>query len=327
VTITDGGSCTSTATIRVDINTLPSPTLVFPDDEDCVNNTIFTLSGGTPTGGVFSGTGVSGGNFNATAAGIGAHTITYTFTDGNGCSNTATDIMNVINPGTGTLTLPIDEACVTSTTLALTGGLPSGGTFSGSGVSGTNFDPSTAGPGVHEITYTFTDVNACTNTATDNIIVHALPIVSLDFADKEDCVLNNTFTLNEGLPGGGSYTGTGVTGSNFDASTAGLGVHYITYSYTDGNGCTNSTQDSIEVVAIPTVGLSLGTTITCVNSTTVTLDGGTPSGGTYSGTAVTGTNFNAMMAGAGPHTITYSYTDANGCNNTELGKAVMRFLV
>lgn len=57
-------------------------------------STSFPLSQGYPSGGVHSGTGVSGSNFNASLAGVGTHTITYTYTDGDGCSNS--DSKNII---------------------------------------------------------------------------------------------------------------------------------------------------------------------------------------------------------------------------------------
>ena len=51
----------------------------------------------------------------------------------------------------------------------LTGGLPVGGEYSGPGVANGIFDPAAAGIGMHTITYTYTDINFCTNTAIDSI--------------------------------------------------------------------------------------------------------------------------------------------------------------
>lgn len=55
----------------------------------CNTAPAFSLSGGTPAGGTYSGTGVSGGMFDPAVAGVGTHIITYTFTDANGCSSFA----------------------------------------------------------------------------------------------------------------------------------------------------------------------------------------------------------------------------------------------
>ena len=43
------------------------------------------MTGGTPSGGAYAGPGVATGTFDAATAGIGTHTITYTFSDLNGC--------------------------------------------------------------------------------------------------------------------------------------------------------------------------------------------------------------------------------------------------
>lgn len=55
----------------------------------CVYDQPFALSGGTPAGGDFGGPGVSNNIFDPSSAGLGTHTIAYTYTDGNGCANSA----------------------------------------------------------------------------------------------------------------------------------------------------------------------------------------------------------------------------------------------
>lgn len=55
------------------------------------------------------------------------------------------------------------------------------------------------------------------------------------------------FELTGGLPIGGEYAGPGVTNGVFDPAIAGLGMHTITYTYTDVNFCSNFAIDSIGV--------------------------------------------------------------------------------
>ena len=43
---------------------------------------VFELSGGTPSGGIYSGSGVSNAIFSPINAGVGTHNITYTYTLG-----------------------------------------------------------------------------------------------------------------------------------------------------------------------------------------------------------------------------------------------------
>ncbi|NUM51859.1 MAG: T9SS type A sorting domain-containing protein [Flavobacteriales bacterium] len=77
--------------LMITVNPLPSVSLTLNIDTVCSSAVPIALSGGTPNGGIFSGNGVSGGNFSAVSAGIGTHIITYTYTDGNTCTNSATD--------------------------------------------------------------------------------------------------------------------------------------------------------------------------------------------------------------------------------------------
>ena len=49
-------------------------------------------------------------------------------------------------------------------------------------------------------------------------------------------------------PTGGSYAGPGVSNNEFNAANAGVGIHLVSYDYTDANGCTNSVTTEIEVV-------------------------------------------------------------------------------
>ncbi len=58
-------------------------------DDACLDDPEFELTGGTPVGGEYSGTGVTDGWFYPDIAGVGTHTITYTYTSENDCVNFA----------------------------------------------------------------------------------------------------------------------------------------------------------------------------------------------------------------------------------------------
>jgi hypothetical protein len=229
------------------------------------------------------------------------------------CSNTASGSATVtVNP------LPVvsftglsGPYCVNAAAVTLTGS-PAGGTFSGAGVSGNTFDPATAGAGTHSVTYTYSD-GTCSNTATQSVTVNALPVVSFTGLAASYCAGAPSVTLS-GTPTGGTFSGPGITGDVFDPSAAGVGGPYtITYSFTDGNGCTNSTSQTVTVNSAPVVSFTGLASDYCSTAGAVTLTG-SPAGGTFSGPGVTGNTFDPSVAGAGLHTITYSYTDGNGCS-------------
>jgi hypothetical protein len=94
--IASNGTCSDTsAAVTVSVNPLPTVALALPQDTFCVNGVPSTLSGGSPAGGIYSGPGVSSGSLDPAVAGQGTHTITYTWTDANGCSNSATQSVYV----------------------------------------------------------------------------------------------------------------------------------------------------------------------------------------------------------------------------------------
>lgn len=81
--------------ISVEVNALPIVTFQLPNDTVCVNASSFALSGGSPVGGNFAGIGVSSNMFTPATAGTGARVLLYTYTDGNGCVNSARDTVFV----------------------------------------------------------------------------------------------------------------------------------------------------------------------------------------------------------------------------------------
>jgi hypothetical protein len=93
-------------------------------------------------------------------------------------------------------------------------GSPSGGTFSGPGVSGSTFNPATAGVGNHRILYVVTNANGCTDSATQTITVNALPVVTFTSSNSNMCSKDAPRNLSA-TPVGGTFSGSGVTGNVF----------------------------------------------------------------------------------------------------------------
>ncbi|HZV70501.1 MAG TPA: NosD domain-containing protein [Saprospiraceae bacterium] len=86
VTAINDVNCVGTASGSAVVIVNSSPIVSCPPDITvCASDAPFALTGASPVGGVYSGTGVSMGIFNPQAAGTGVKTITYTYTSG-GCS-------------------------------------------------------------------------------------------------------------------------------------------------------------------------------------------------------------------------------------------------
>ncbi len=97
--VNDCGEGILSDALTVTINPLPDVNLSLPADTVCVAAPAFELNLGTPAGGVYSGSGITenGGifSFDPAIAGTGDQTITYTYSDENGCENYAEAVINV----------------------------------------------------------------------------------------------------------------------------------------------------------------------------------------------------------------------------------------
>lgn len=98
ITLKITGSITDSITkiSYVNVNALPVVGLLLNPDTVCLSQTTFSLSGGSPTGGIYAGTGISGGNFNPSFAGIGQHQVVYSYTNtSTGCADSTTSLITV----------------------------------------------------------------------------------------------------------------------------------------------------------------------------------------------------------------------------------------
>ncbi|MBU2920707.1 DUF5011 domain-containing protein [Winogradskyella psychrotolerans] len=101
VTVTDANGCTGTGSVTTVENPNPTVTFIAPADLDEDAGVQANLGGGLPTGGIYSGSGVTDdGNgltysFDPTVAGVDTHTLTYTFTNASSCTGSASDDVEV----------------------------------------------------------------------------------------------------------------------------------------------------------------------------------------------------------------------------------------
>ena len=254
LTLSFNGCVDTSNSFQLSVGQKPSVTL-SPFSPICNINGFDTLAGGMPSGGSYMNLYVSGQLFVVNSAGPGNHKITYRYTAANGCSDTASQILKV-NPLPTVTLAAFNPICEDSSAFNLTTGLPSGGTYTINGTTGNSFDAKAAGVGSHAVSYSYTDANNCSNTASQNISVVGLPMVTfrLPFLSRNVCEGSADFAINGSNPTGGVFSGTGVSGSNFSPVNAGVGLHSITYEYADRTtGCKNTSKDFVNVKPLPVV--------------------------------------------------------------------------
>ncbi|MDD3877916.1 MAG: PKD domain-containing protein [Bacteroidales bacterium] len=304
VTVTDSRGCEGAASVPVTVNPNPAPTITPSGPTTFCNGLSVNLNAGGPYIQYNWSNGATSQSINVTTSG----TYSVTVSDNFACSG-STSIPVTVNPLPVVQFSQVPQFCVDAAPYTLIQGAPSGGVYSGTGVSSGIFNPAVAGVGTHTITYTFTNGNNCTDSASTNIIVNALPIVTMA-AMPDVCVDISPFVLTSGSPAGGTYSGTGITNNTFDPAVAGVGTHTITYTYTDGNTCTNFTTGDITVNPLPTISLTTDQTI-CNGDTATLVVSGLPGSTFLWSTSETTDTINVNPSNTTTYTVTV--TDANNC--------------
>lgn len=347
LTVADVNSCISPQSDPVVITVLPLPMvdIINLDPEYCHDAAAVIITGDPLPGGTssasFSGSGITDNGdgtaiFDPIAAGIGGpYNIEYAYTNANSCNNSIIKT-TIVNEAPSITFSGLDaEYCVDDGIITIIGSEAPAGSFSGPGITdngnGTaNFNPAIAGiGGSYSISYDYTNPYGCSNTYTEQTIVNPLPIVTFGTLNSEYCVDHALVILTGNHAPDGSFSGVGVFDNGdgtatFDPSAAGVGGPYaITYTYSDGNTCTNSSTQQTTVHDLPAVNFSgLGTDY-CVDASSVTLVGNHMPDGFFTGPGITdngnGTaEFTPGLAGAGANqVITYTYSDPNFCINSK----------
>jgi hypothetical protein len=226
-------------------------------------------------------------------------TYSVVVTNASGCTGTGSVNVTINTPPTVALGTNVTQC---GGTVPLDAGNP-GSTYAWSN-SATTQTITVSTSGTYSVLVT--DANGCTGTGTINVTINTPPTVALG-SDVTQC--GGTVPLDAGNAGSAYAWSNSATTQTITVSTSG------TYSVivTDANGCTGTDAIDITINAAPVVTLTLPNTTVCITIPSFALSGGSPSGGTYSGTGVSGGNFDPSAAGLGTFTITYDYTDVNGC--------------
>ena len=303
VTVTDLNGCVKSDTINVAINSLPTASGGLDQTVCQGDSATFTANGGLY---YFWDNGNSGNPMKVVPSFTGTYMVTVV--DNNGCFDT--DSVNVTVNQLPSVSLgTFSKTCDNSTLVTLTGGIPTGGTYSSPFVNNGQFNPTTSGTGSFNIFYAYTNAQGCTDSIGQPITVAPAPTVTLTpFNDL--CINSGSLALGGGIPAGGIYSGSNVSAGMFHPNIAGVGITTITYSYTNADGCSNSTSEDLNVNDVPHPDLGKDTTV-CLN---IPYD---LSPGTYTSYLwSTGATIPTIIANTAGN-VAVTVTDANTCSNSD----------
>ena len=300
--------CSKSETVVATV--LLPPTVNAGIDLSLCNQPIPVTLVASPTGGTWSGTGITNPSGVFTPSGVGSFILTYAFTSANGCSSSDQMTITVANPVTANAGLDT-TVCQNSGSVNLTGS-PANGTWSGTGITAAGvFTPATVG--TFNLIYSV-GTGTCLSKDTLVAIVKPLPTVSAGTAFNI-CKNANPMTLI-GSPLGGTWTGTGVSAGAFNPSALAAGAYTLTYTYTDPTTlCSNSSTVVATVLLPPTVNAGIDLSL-CNQPIPETLVA-SPTGGTWSGTGITNPSGVFTPSGVGSFILTYAFTSTNGCSNSD----------
>ncbi len=290
-------------------------------------------------------------NQTLTNSGITSEVVTYTVTPhANGCTGTnSTTILVTVKPSPVLTNALLFSVCSGGTTSIILQSNPAGATFtwtaSGSSPNVTGFFADSGGTisqtlvnsvlNNETVTYAVTPTfMGCQSNAT-NILVTVFPVADVYFTPDGETICSGTsptIGLNSRVPAA-TYTWTATGSSGYISgygpgnggtisqvlNNTGTSLEHATYTVIPTANSCPGTPGNVVVAVKPLATVSFipcTDIVTTTDANPFTLKGGLPLGGTYSGSGVSAGLFNPATAGAGTHSITYSYNNVYGCPNT-----------
>lgn len=289
--------CTDSAILNFDIHALPPVSIAiaggFSNPNICVSDTAVLRVDGTGDATPFIGdtifgtgivanpssTGTTKGtaDFRPSTAGVGAHQITYVYTDANNCTDSVSDMVTVNALPSAlftTISNDYDVCLIPEDKLAFNFTGPAGTsvyTVNNNPAPIDSFLPVTNPDiqfGSNKVYHTFTETStSCSNIDSIEIVVDPFPVVSISSPQPSYC-FNGGDILFEGSPAfnGGtrsyftsptlgftdSMAFVGDDSTLFSPSALNVGNHSVTYGYTHPvTGCFSDSTITIDIDTIP----------------------------------------------------------------------------
>ncbi|MCC6541743.1 MAG: T9SS type A sorting domain-containing protein [Flavobacteriales bacterium] len=237
--------CRNSDTIQVVVGELPE--IMFqPMAVYCAEGGSISLSGASPSGGTWSGTGVDLGLLDPTVVGAGMHLLNYFAVSADGCAAQASTTITLASA------TEVDHAatdllfCEGDDPIQFTA-WPAGGSWSNPVDATGSLDPEQLDPGAYPVTYTYTDPQGCSLTNDTLVVTKGVPQeVSIDPVPRL-CLSTPAFELSGSASGtwSGAVTGEGAQ-VLIDPAALGVGTWPVTLSVAPLDECPG--EATIELV-------------------------------------------------------------------------------
>ena len=299
VTVTDANGCSANASQGVTVNALPSVSISADGATTFCAGGSVTLTASAGSSYAWS-NGASTQSIPVNATG----NYSVTVTDANGCSANASQGVTVNELPTVSISADGATTFCAGGSVTLTASAGSSYAWS-NGASNQSISVNATG----NYSVTVMDANGCSANASQGVTVNELPSVSISADGATTFCAGGSVILTASAGSSYSWSNGATTQSTSINATGNYSV-----TVTDANGCSANASQGVTVNALPSVSAGIYSSVTTLSNAVSLV--GTPTGGTFTGTGVSGNLFNPSIAGVGTFTLTYNYTDGNGCSNS-----------
>jgi gliding motility-associated-like protein len=230
-----------------------------------------------------------------------------------------------------------NETSVNVATATVTNGVTGTGVYSGPGVSPSGiFNPSVAGPGTHNITYTFTSGGNCVEDSSQTIVVNPKPVSAFTITATVCQGQTATISSNATIPSGSIsqwqwFMGDGNTytfnnGNSFTHTYANANTYTVKLVTVSADGCISDTaRQNITVSPVPVAAFTMPASVCMPNgnvqftNTSTIADNSALSYSWNFGDgspASTLASPSHVYASSGTYNVTLTVTGATGCSAT-----------
>jgi gliding motility-associated-like protein len=324
--VTNASGCTSSVSASVNVNIGTSATITAAGSTTFCQGGSVTLTANSGATYLWS-NGAQTQSINVTAGGP----YTVIVTNAGGCSVTSSATTVTVNPlpTTAPITGSTSLCVGTTTNLATTSvnptwssANPAIATVSATGV------VTGVSSGTATISFSITDANGCSNTASSSVVVNPLPTATIAaIGSTTFCQGGSVTLLAANAPSGSTYSyiwnlnGTAIVGATGNTYVANASGNYSVTITANGLCQATSSATTVTVNSLPTLAASTGTTSICAGSTTALSNATAAGTWSSSNNAVATINSaNGLVTGvtAGSAVMTYTFTNANGCSSSTI---------
>jgi PKD repeat protein len=338
LSIVNTNSCANSITKTVDV--YPLPIAGYTSSQTCYKYPTYFSDTSTPVGSISTWDWDFGDGDSSNIQGpwhqygtSGPYTVTLIISDTNGCYDTVSNIIFVDSLPIAQFTA--DTVCygdlTTFTDLSISQG-SANDTWQwdfGDGTIDSIQNPQHIYPnaGVFNVMLVVTNINGCSDTTYQDIIVDTLPLP--DFGFISACFQQTTYFTDSSSGGGVNIKSWSWDFGDGDTSTLQNPSHYynasgsylVTLSIVNTNSCANSITKTVDVYPLPIAGYT--SSQTCYKYPTYFSDTSTPVGSISTWDWDFGDGDSSNIQGpwhqygtSGPYTVTLIISDTNGCYDT-----------